>query len=96
MYAQDFILQSERDILRYSLVQTLTIDDIQSSQVIRNLKEHVAVVGQALEALSIVRELVRFVGSGRIAEEDAGDLVRKVVRELRVICHDIGVGVVCD
>ena len=54
MDTQDLGLPRKGHVLWDSLVQTLTIGNIQASQVIGHTEEHVAPVVQALEAFGIV------------------------------------------
>jgi hypothetical protein len=91
MNTEDFVLESESDVLRDRVVKALSVDDIETGQVVGNFEEHVAPIIQTLEAASVVWELVGFVGGGSVAEEDALHLVREVVRELWVGFHDVGI-----
>jgi hypothetical protein len=90
------VLPGESDVLGNGLVQALTIGNVQTSQVIRYLEEHVAAVVQTLEPFSVVREPHIAVCCGCVAQEDALNLLGEVVGELWVILHDIRVGRVGD
>ena len=91
MNSQNLCLPRESNILLNRLIQALSVNDIQSSQIVWLTEEHVAPVVQALEALGVVREPHGVVGGRGIAEEDTLNLVREVVSELGVVLHDVAV-----
>lgn len=85
-------LLAKRHILHHTRIIALPIRDVQPPQVVRHVEEHVLALRQALKPRRIVGEPVGAVGAGRVAQEDALHLVRAVVRQLRVVGHDVRVG----
>ena len=72
------------------LEKTRTRTRIQT-QTYRDQEKHIHLLIEILEARRIVRKAIPTIGAGRVSQEDALHLARKLRRHGRVVAHDVAV-----
>jgi len=91
MNPQNLIVQAKRNILQDTLIQTVPINNIQTPQIIRDLREHITPIVQPPKPTNIIQEFIFGVRGARAAQKDTLHLIWVIVRELGIIAHHVKV-----